>query len=93
MPNEDIPNGYDVEKHKNLKNTIAEPGSLAQLNAGEMRLMACHETRSAPCVGWLHHQLGTGNNIVLRIRCLREPELANYALDGDQHKTFEDTIP
>lgn len=88
----DIPGGYSETKHRNLKSTIAEPGSFRQPNA----MMACHETppgKELPCVGWLAHQLGPGNNIGLRLRVLMQPELGNYALVSEQHERFEDTLP
>ena len=64
----DIPGGYCVEKHANLARTIATPGEV--MLGGVLRIMACHETtggRELPCVGWLVHQLGPGNNIPLRL--------------------------
>ena len=56
----DIP-GYSREKHEALRRTtIAIPGALVPTHT-----MACHHsTDDAPvaCVGWLHNQLGPGNN-------------------------------
>lgn len=77
----DIPNGYSVEKHRGLKETIA---------------MACHETdmgRELPCVGWLLHQLGPGNNIALRLAAISGRVDANVQTVGPQHSRFEDTLP
>ena len=91
----DIPNGYCVKKHQALRNTIAEPGSLRAFG-GEMRMMACHESKPGaeiPCVGWLAHQLGPGNNIALRLYMIKKPELARFRLVGSQHQRFEDTLP
>lgn len=92
----DIPRGYDVEKHKNLKGTIA-PNSLdsvmAHLNRKPLRIMACHEEHEAHCVGWLMHQLGPGNNIQLRIAMCHCTNLDQVELDGEQHESFEDTLP
>lgn len=96
VPDEDIPGGYCETKHRNLKRTIAKPGDTSFL-AGEegIRMMACHEStgsKNRPCVGWLVHQLGIGNNIRLRLRALdgRFGELETF---GEQHKRFEDTLP
>jgi hypothetical protein len=86
----DIPRGYSVEKHKALSSTIAEPGDL-NLTV-PMRLMACHNTHDAACVGWVHHQLGEGNNIRLRILAL-DGRFKNYRVVGPQHERFEDTLP
>ena len=85
----DIPNGYDVEKHKALKDTIAEPGSLVFTQ----KAMACHETQDAHCLGWLIQQIGPGNNIGLRIRMMNCDNLNKVRLIGPQHNTFEDTLP
>jgi hypothetical protein len=89
----DIPNGYCEKKHAALENTIAVPGAL---NLGTLRLMACHETppgKELPCVGWLMHQLGPGNNIGLRLAVSRGRVDANVELVGEQHERFEDTLP
>jgi hypothetical protein len=67
----DIPNGYSLEKHRALASTIADSSDpLGQLSSDEIRVMACHETDSDYCVGWLHNQLGVGNNIGLRLDIL-----------------------
>ncbi len=87
----DIPNGYEVDLHKNLSCTIARPGALTF-----SRAMACHEHapgEEVHCVGWLAHQLGPGNNIGLRIRMLSCENIHLMKLDGEQHETFEDTLP
>lgn len=86
-----IPRGYSEAKHRALRCTIAEPGVLDL--APSMRVMACHETESSPCVGWLANQLGPGNNIALRIAATRDRSLGQFELDGEQHETFEDTLP
>lgn len=92
-PDTDIPGGYCETKHENLHTTIAEPGSLHF--GSELRMMACHESspgREQPCVGWVSHQLGPGNNIGLRMMAL-EGQFNNLQLDGPQHERFEDTLP
>lgn len=87
----DIPNGYSPELHRNLKRTVAEPASL-NFNRN---VMACHNSmpgKEMHCIGWLKNQLGPGNNIGLRIRML-EYDLSKIELDGEQHQTFEETLP
>lgn len=88
----EIPNGYCEIKHQNLKRTIAEPGVIRSAD----RAMACHESRPTDeepyCLGWLFHQLGPGNNIGLRMKMLRY-DLSDVELDGEQHESFEDTLP
>ena len=92
----DIPDGYCEDLHRGLASTIAEPGTL---DLGTLRLMACHETAAGdeqPCVGWLAHQLGEGNNIALRMwfaRECREGRGGALRLVGEQHSCFEDTLP
>ncbi len=91
-----IPGGYCQINHANLKNTIARPSDISQLNA-PLRMMACHETntrdKELPCVGWLANQLGPGNNIALRLRALSDRSLTDFRLVGEQHKCLEDTLP
>ena len=93
-PERDIPGGYCEAKHAALKETIAEPGSLASLNGG-IRMMACHESAigsERPCVGWVLQQLGPGNNIALRMLA-RDGRFAEYRTVGPQHERLEDTLP
>jgi len=88
----DIPNGYSVELHRGLANTIAEPGSLRSTGSA----MSCHEHAPGDethCVGWLVHQLGIGNNIGLRMQMLSCENASSIRVHGEQHQTFEDTLP
>lgn len=91
-PNE-IPNGYDVEKHKALANTIAKEGDFSFLHTRGQHVMACHERHDAHCLGWLMNQMGPGNNILLRIQLRDCENFGQVKLIGEQHKRFEDTIP
>ena len=91
----DIPDGYDEDLHRSLTSTIAEPESLAGLSR-PLRQMACHETmpgRELPCVGWLSHQIGEGNNLALRLAVMTGKIDANVKTVGPQHQRFEDTLP
>lgn len=88
----DIPDGYCPNKHRALKATIADEGSLSFLTS-RTPAMACHETDDAHCVGWLANQLGRGNNIGLRIKMLSCENAKKITLVGEQHETFEDTLP
>lgn len=90
----DIPNGYSRSMHAALDNTIAEPGRL--VIGGPLRMMACHESPTGaelPCVGWLVHQLGRGNNLVLRLAVTRGQVDGDVEVVGEQHTRFEDTLP
>jgi hypothetical protein len=91
---DDIPNGYDRAKHAALKETIAEPGALRV--GGSLRAMACHETpvgAEVPCVGWLVHQIGEGQNLGLRLQIITGKIDGNVETVGEQHSRFEDTLP
>jgi hypothetical protein len=88
----DIPNGYSVEKHRELESTI-QPGFSGLRGR---KTMACHETppgAEVACVGWLVHQLGPGNNFVLRLAVMDGFVDANVETVGPQHACFEDTLP
>jgi hypothetical protein len=87
----EIPEGYSEAKHRDLGRTIAEPGRLNL--GGTMRVMACHETENAHCLGWLMHQIGAGNNIGLRLQMMSCENTGKIRLIGDQHQMFEDTLP
>lgn len=86
----DIPNGYDVERHRALERTIARG---INLGAESLPVMACHETDEAHCIGWLVNQLGPGNNIMLRIQMMTCGNAKKIRLRGEQHERFEDTLP
>lgn len=96
-----IPGEYSPAKHRALRSTIAWMGELPDLDA-DFHVMACHETPSMfqgrvvgkelPCVGWLHNQLNSGNNILLRLRVSRGIISAEYELDGEQHPDFDATV-
>jgi hypothetical protein len=87
----DIPDGYDVEKHRNLQSTIAEPGALNF--SAPLRVFACHEEQEAHCVGWLFHQLGDGSNIPLRLSVRNCTNIEALQIVGEQHPDFESTLP
>lgn len=92
----EIPNGYSEEKHRALRGTIADGDAVAGLRCGTLRMMACHESSDGserPCVGWLANQLGPGNNIGLRLAAMRDRTLGDFELVGEQHETFDDTLP
>lgn len=55
--------------------------------------MACHEMDNAYCIGWLVNQIGRGNNIGLRIRMISCENARLIKLRGEQHATFEETLP
>ena len=91
----DIPGDYSEDKHRNLASCIAKPADMNGLS-GVLRIMACHETpgeNELPCVGWLTHQIGTGNNLALRLRVAMGHIDAAVEAVGPQHQSFEATLP
>lgn len=86
----DIPNGYTEDKHRALAGTIAQPDGPLM---GPGKAMACHESHEAHCIGWLVNQVGPGNNIGLRIQMMSCENAKFIMLRGEQHKTFEETLP
>lgn len=91
-PNE-IPDGYSKDLHADLKDTIANPGEFLLRS---IRAMACHETpigKELPCVGWIHNQMGVGNNIGLRLQVATGGIDGNVEVVGEQHQRFEYTLP
>lgn len=90
----DIPNGYSVERHQNLKITISD--GVFNPNKTELQKMACHESQvddSDMCIGWMNHQIGVGNNFLLRFQMMSCENFADVELSGEQHQCFEDTLP
>jgi hypothetical protein len=90
----EIPDSYCDIKHENLRNTIANP---SEVNVGgNLNAMACHESdigKEDYCIGWLNNQLSVGNNIGLRIQMMHYKNAKDIKVIGDQHKTFEETLP
>lgn len=97
-PDADIPGGYSRKLHRrklhrDLRCTIAD-GS-ASLRPGGIRAMACHYSpvgQEHACAGWLHNQLGPGNNIAVRMAVM-VGRLPVPEVEGEQHETFETTMP
>lgn len=87
----EIPGGYSVELHQGLRVAIADPDGI-NLN-GPLQAMACHETHTSHCLGWLANQVGRGNNIALRLALSSCSNVDQVELIGEQHETFDDTLP
>jgi hypothetical protein len=89
----DIPDGYCKVKHAALKETIAKKG---EINLAANKAMACHHSNGNDemyCVGWLYNQLGSGNNIRLRLKMMNCENIADLKVYGKQHELFENTLP
>ena len=91
----EIPDGYSLEKHKALINTIAQKDPVEQLQDIEkpLNIMACHEEDEAHCIGFLHDQLGSGNNVLLRMQMSHYENADEIQIVGEQHSCFAETIP
>lgn len=90
-----IPNGYSLQLHEDLRQTIAEPARSCSSD-DPLHIMGCHASnpkKLLPCVGWIVNQLGPGNNILLRLRVMLGRFDANVEPVGPQHERFEDTFP
>lgn len=88
----DIPDEYCPTKHANLKETI----STGSFDFKATKAMACHHSNGEDemyCIGWLHNQLGVGNNIALRIKMLSCENIKEVKTYGEQHERFDDTLP
>lgn len=86
----DIP-GYLQTSHLDLFDTVAsDPNDVCK------RSMACHESKEGKeyyCIGWFANQIGPGNNVRLRLKALNCSNLNDIELDGEQHGSFEETLP
>jgi hypothetical protein len=83
--------GYCPTQHRNLKKTIATPGEVV---LDSLTIMVCHKSartndKHIACVGWLHNQLGAGNNIALR--WLYRGLDMELSIEGQQYSTLEET--
>jgi hypothetical protein len=89
-----IPHGYDVEKHKALKSTIVDSSDF--VFGATLKVMACHHSKPhnyQHCVGWLHNQIQHSNNILLRLQLSNCENILDMKVVGEQHVSFEDTLP
>lgn len=87
-----IPNGFAEDARERLQRMTAVPGSLERTE----RMMQCHETPNEeplPCVGWLVHQLGSGNNLRLRMAVISGQIDPNVETVGPQHSHPENVVP
>lgn len=92
VPDEDIPN-YRLDLAEGLTRTIQS--GLPTLFATERRLMGCHYSKPGeefPCAGWLHNQIGVGNNLGVRLSVMTG-RMPVPEVDGPQHERYEDTLP
>lgn len=83
-PPRDVPN-YGEGIYDRMRATLRS--GLDSLDGGIA--MACHNQKkneTRPCAGWLHNQLGVGNNIAIRIH-VSSGKLPVPIVRGEQHET------
>ena len=89
---DDIPN-YSPETHNALWDTIADKtGNANQISRETVVVMTCHKSIKSECIGWLHNQLGKGNNIPLRLQMKFCENVNLIEIDGRQKENFEETF-
>jgi len=95
----DIPDGYSEQLHYDLGNTISSGGMdhwAHYAKTSQLNIMGCHHhtpEEEVHCIGWLHNQIGPGNNIPLRINMMFCENAADMKVIGEQHDTFGETLP
>lgn len=90
----EIPDGYCEVKHSKLDVTINS--GIETIYSDVLHAMACHHSTGDDkmyCVGWVHNQMGVGNNILLRLKMMNCENAKDIKVFGEQHKNFEDTLP
>ncbi len=93
---ENIPN-YSSRLHQDLEDTIAYLSPEEQLSdSSPENIMLCHHSNldsdQTFCIGWVHNQLGVGNNIKLRMYFMGCKNGNQIEVVGEQVKSFEDTF-
>lgn len=91
VPDRDIPN-YVPGMHVNLDKTIKS--GIDTMFRKVRHVMACHYSKPGeefPCAGWLHNQIGPGNNLGVRISVMAG-KMPVPMVDGEQYETFEETL-
>jgi len=84
----DIPN-YQRDLHEKLGETIATG---VRFGVGTLNIMACHDDHENHCIGWMRNQLGSGNNIALRIGMMSCENAREIKTIGKQHQSFAETF-
>lgn len=85
-PSRDVPK-YGEGIYDRMRSTLRS--GLETLNGKPYIAMACHNQKDGaqlPCAGWLHNQLGVGNNIGVRLRVMAGT-LPAPVVFGAQHET------
>lgn len=87
-PSRDVPN-YDPGIYARMRETLRE--GVTALTERTRKIMECHNGKrgaNRPCAGWLHHQIGVGNNLGVRLSVSME-RLPMPKVLGEQHEDLE----
>jgi len=87
-PSRDVPD-FDPGIYERMKNSLRE--GLTSMVEKTRLVMECHNGKrgaNRPCAGWLHHQLGVGNNLGVRMAVITG-RLPPPKVFGEQHESLE----
>lgn len=84
--------GFDVEYYKSVRDDfVSRPGFIGMSQDHDN--MGCHkhpDEDDVPCIGWLAHEVGPGNNIGLRLWLTQFENSWDIETVGEQHKSIYD---
>ena len=88
----DIPHDRCETKLQALAETISiEPDLPNRIRP--LRVTACHDLDDSQCPGWGANQASPGNDTALRLMLLSCEIVDRIRLVGEQHESFEATMP
>lgn len=87
-PSRDVPD-YDPGIYDRMRASLRT--GIETVTAATHLIMECHNGKrgaNRPCAGWLHHQIGIGNNLGMRLKVMTG-RLPVPKISGDQHEDLE----
>jgi hypothetical protein len=87
-PSRDVPD-FDPGIYDRMRSSLRE--GVASMAEKKRIVMECHNGKrgaNRPCAGWLHHQLGVGNNLGVRLAVITE-RMPTPKVFGEQHEDLE----
>jgi hypothetical protein len=87
-PSRDVPD-YDPGIYDRMRSTLRS--GIETLSEKTRVIMECHNGKrgdNRACAGWLHHQLGIGNNLAVRL-AVSVGRLPVPKVVGEQHEDLE----
>lgn len=88
VPSRDVPN-YDPGIYERMQASLRT--GVESMTEKVRLVMECHNGKrgaNRPCAGWLHHQLGVGNNLGVRLAVISGRMPAPKVV-GEQHEDLE----